>query len=124
LQAAIAALHAQASTPEQTDWRQIAALYEKLAELHPSPVISLNHAVAIAMSDGIEDGLNRIDDLGRVGTLNRYYLFHAARADLLRRLHRHDEAADAYRKALELADNRIEAAFLERRLRQVMGLRS
>jgi len=120
LQAAIAALHAQASTPEQTDWRQIAALYEKLGELHPSPVISLNHAVAIAMSDGIENGLNRIDELGRAETLSRYYLFHAARADLLRRLHRHDEAADAYRRALELADNRIEAAFLERRLRQMM----
>src|SRR5262249_51991255 len=91
LQAAIAALHAAASTPEQTDWRQIAALYEKLGELHPSPVISLNHAVAIAMSDGIENGLNRIDELGRAETLSRYYLFHAARADLLRRLHRHDE---------------------------------
>jgi RNA polymerase sigma-70 factor, ECF subfamily len=119
LQAAIAALHAQTSTPEQTDWRQIAALYEKLAELHPSPVVALNHAVALAMSGRMENGLNRIDELARAETLSRYYLFHAARADLLRRLHRHDEAADAYRMALELADNRIEAAFLERRLRQM-----
>ena len=120
LQAAIAALHAQASTPARTDWRQIAALYEKLAQLHPSPVVSLNHAVAVAMSGRIEDGLSRIEELGRGETLSRYYLFHAARADLLRRLDRCDEAADAYRRAMDLADNRIEAAFLERRLRQVM----
>ena len=119
LQAAVAALHAQASTPEQTDWAQIAALYEKLVEIHPSPVVSLNHAVAIAMSGRIEDGLNQVDQLGRGDALSRYYLFHAARADLLRRLHRCEQAADAYRKALELVDNRVEAAFLERRLRQM-----
>ncbi|HLH41965.1 MAG TPA: sigma-70 family RNA polymerase sigma factor [Bryobacteraceae bacterium] len=120
LQAAIAALHAQASKPEQTDWVQIAALYEKLANLHPSPVVSLNHAVALAMSGRMEEGLRRIDELARGDALNRYHLLYAARADLLRRLRRYEEAADAYRRALELAGNHIEIAFLKRRLRQVL----
>src|SRR5262249_57513275 len=86
LQAAIAALHAQADTSGETDWRQIATLYERLAKLNPSPVVALNHAVAVAMSTGIEDGSKQIDDLGRTGALDQYYLFHAARADLFRRL--------------------------------------
>jgi len=119
LQAAIAALHVQARTAEETDWPQIAALYEKLLELHPSPVVALNHAVAVAMSRGIEAGLQRIDDLGRNGALAQYYLFHAARADLLRRLNQKDEAAAAYQKAASLATNRIEVDFLERRMREV-----
>jgi len=119
LQAAIAALHSQAKTPQETDWPQIAALYERLLELNPSPVIALNHAVAVAMSAGWEEGLKRIDDLGVSGVLDRYYLFHAARADLLRRLNRRREAAEAYECAAGLATNRIEQAFLERRLREV-----
>lgn len=117
LQAAIAALHAQAKTPAETDWAQIAALYEGLLQYHPSDVVALNHAVAVAMSAGLQAGLKRIDDLGASGALNGYYLFHAARADLLRRLNRPVEAAAAYRRALELATNPIERNFLERRLR-------
>jgi RNA polymerase sigma-70 factor (ECF subfamily) len=119
LQAAIAALHAQAATPEQTDWRQIAALYAKLSEKNPTPVIALNYAVAVAMSGRIEAGLSWIDELGRNGALDQYYLFHAARADLLRRLHRTGDAAAAYRKAAALATNPFEVAFLTRRLRQL-----
>jgi RNA polymerase sigma-70 factor (ECF subfamily) len=119
LQAAIAALHAQAASSADTDWRQIAALYEKLLELNPSPVVALNHAVAVAMSAGVKQGLQRIDDLGRTGALDQYYLFHAARADLLRRLNHKAEAAKAYEKAAGLATNRVEREFLERRLRGV-----
>jgi RNA polymerase sigma-70 factor (ECF subfamily) len=122
LQAAIAALHAHANTSEETDWRQIAALYEKLLQLNPSPVIALNHAVAVAMSTGIEDGLKRIDDLGHTGALDQYYLFHAARADLLRRLNRYAEAAAAYERAASLATNGIELDFLKRRLNQMEAL--
>ncbi len=117
LQAAIAALHAQAKTPQETDWNQIAALYERLFALNPSPVIALNHAVAVAMSAGFEEGLRRIDGLA---DLDRYYLFHAARADILRRMNRPAEAKAAYEQALALSTNRIEQDFLTRRLRQVM----
>jgi RNA polymerase sigma-70 factor (ECF subfamily) len=116
LQSAIAALHSQAGTPQATDWPQIAALYERLRELNPSPVIALNHAVAVAMSAGLEAGLRRIDELGASGALDAYYLFHAARADLLRRLNRPDDAAEAYRRAADLATNPIEQNFLNRRL--------
>lgn len=116
LQAAIAALHAQAKAPADTDWAQVAALYERLLEFNPSRVIALNHAVAVAMSVGIEEGLRRIDSLGATGELENYYLFHAARADMLRRLERRGEAAEAYRRALALATNRVEQSFLERRL--------
>ena len=119
VQAAIAALHAQAGAPAEIDWPQIAALYERLLDLHPSPVVALNHAVAVAMSGPIEEGLNRIDDLGRSGTLDRYYLFHAARADLLRRLNHGSEAAAAYQRAVSLATNSVEVDFLNRRLRQL-----
>jgi RNA polymerase sigma-70 factor, ECF subfamily len=124
LQAAIAALHSQAAAPNQTDWSQIAALYEKLLELYSSPVISLNHAVAVAMSSGLEEGLKRIDDLGASGTLDEYYLFHAARADLLRRLDRRSEASEAYQRAATLATNRVEQNFLNRRLRELYLPRS
>jgi RNA polymerase sigma-70 factor (ECF subfamily) len=116
LQSAIAALHAQAQTPEETDWPQIAARYERLLKLTPSRVIALNHAVAVAMSAGLEQGLRRIDDLAGTGELNDYYLLHAARADILRRLNRKPEAAEAYRKAMHLAANNVERNFLERRL--------
>ncbi len=119
LQAAIAALHAQAATPAETDWAQIAALYEKLLEIHPSPVIALNHAVAVAMNGRFEDGLQSIDELGRTGALDQYYLFHAARADLLRRLHRTESAVAAYREAARLATNPVEVSFLQRRLREL-----
>ena len=119
LQAAIAALHVQAVTSEETDWPQIAALYEKLLERNPSPVIALNRAVAIAMSGRLEDGLNCIEELGRTGVLDQYYLFHAARADLLRRLNQNGDAEAAYHKAAALATNRIEVDFLNRRLRQL-----
>lgn len=121
LQAAIAALHAQSQTPEETDWPQIAALYGRLLELNRSRVIALNHAVAIAMSEGLEPGLTRIDALGASGELDDYYLFHAARADILRRLNRPAEAAVAYERALRLATNRIEQNFLRRRLDEVTG---
>ncbi len=116
LQAAIAALHAQAETPQQTDWNQVAALYGRLLEFNSSPVIALNHAVAVAMSAGFEEGLRRIDAVGLSGQLNGYYLFHAARADILRRMHRFEEAAEAYRRAMVLTANRIEQDFLARRL--------
>jgi RNA polymerase sigma-70 factor (ECF subfamily) len=122
LQAAIAAVHAQAKTPEDTDWAQIAALYARLLEWNPSRVVALNHAVAVALSAGLEQGLELIDELGRSGELDQYYLYHAARADILRRLVRPAEAAEAYRQALRLATNRIEQNFLERRLREVMPL--
>jgi len=116
LQAAIAALHAQASTAEVTDWQQIAALYTRLLELNPSPVIALNRAVAVAMGVGLETGLNEINSLGKGGSLNQYYLFHAARADLLRRLNRDREAAEAYEIAARLATNGVEVEYLKRRL--------
>ena len=119
LQAAIAALHAQAVTPEETDWPQIAALYGRLLELAPSPVIALNHAVAIAMSQDLEKGLARIDQVGSSGQLDGYYLLHAARGDLLRRLKRQAEAAEAYSEALSLTTNAVERRYLRRRLREL-----
>jgi RNA polymerase sigma-70 factor, ECF subfamily len=112
LQAAIAALHAQAATPDETDWAQIAALYAELEQATASPVVALNRAVAVAMTDGYERGLALMDDL----PLDDYHLFHAARADLLRRLERHEEAAAAYRRALELTESTAERAFLSKRL--------
>jgi RNA polymerase sigma-70 factor (ECF subfamily) len=117
VQAAIAALHARAPRPEDTDWPQIAALYGRLAELTPSPVVELNRAVAVAMADGPARGLSMVDALE--GDLDGYHLFHSARADLLRRLDRRDEAAESYRRALSLATNPSERTYLERRLTQV-----
>jgi len=111
LQAAIAAEHARG----QTDWRRVARLYDELAARQPSPVVELNRAVALAMSEGPERGLELIDGIERLG---RYHLLHAARADLLRRLGRRDESRAAYRRALELTSNPAERAFLERRLAQ------
>ncbi len=116
LQAAIAALHSEAPTADATDWPQIAALYGELARVQPSQVVELNRAVAIAMADGPEAGLARLEGLDE---LERYHLLHATRADLLRRLGRADEAAAAYRRALDLATNPVERAFLERRLGEV-----
>ena len=119
LQAAIAALHARAPRSEDTDWPQIAALYGRLADASPSPVVELNRAVAVAMADGPARALPLVDALA--GELDGYHLFHSARADLLRRLDRREEAAQAYRRALELATNPSERAFLERRLAEVTG---
>ena len=119
LQAAIAALHGEAKNPEETDWKQIAALYGELERFEPTCVIALNRAVAVAMSEGFEKGLALIDELGSSGELDGYYLFHAARADILRRLDRRDAAASAYRRALELTTNQVERHYLERRLREV-----
>ncbi|MGE5226070.1 MAG: RNA polymerase sigma factor [Planctomycetaceae bacterium] len=117
LQAAIAALHARAPRAEDTDWPQIAALYGVLEAAAPSPVVSLNRAVAVAMADGPEVGLPLVDALAE--PLEGYHLFHSARAELLRRLARADEAADAYRRALALATNPAQRSFLERRLAEV-----
>jgi RNA polymerase sigma-70 factor, ECF subfamily len=117
IQAAIAALHAGAAEPEDTDWRQIALLYGRLYELQPSPVVALNRAVAVAMAEGPERGLEDMEPLAK--DLDRYHHFHSARADLLRRLDRRDEAVDAYKRALELTGNAVERRFLRRRLAQV-----
>jgi RNA polymerase sigma-70 factor (ECF subfamily) len=116
VQAAIAAVHAEAQTPEQTDWRRIARLYCDLSRWNPSPVIQLNHAVAVALGESLERGLGLIDDLSVSGELNGYYLLHAARADLLRRLGRVSEAGLAYRRALDLAVNAVERNYLQCRL--------
>ena len=105
--------------PPRTDWAQIAALYLALVELDPSPVVRLNHAVAVAMADGPAVGLAMMDGLADEGSLASYPYLHAARADLLRRLGRRSEAAAAYRHALTLTANRPERSFLERRLREV-----
>jgi len=112
LQAAIASLHLE---PE-TDWAQIAALYERLACFTPSPVVELNRAVAVAMADGPKSGLAMID---AIEGLDAYRHLHSARADLLRRLGRREEAAQAYARALELSRQPAERAFLERRLAEV-----
>jgi RNA polymerase sigma factor (sigma-70 family) len=116
LQAAIAGLHAQAERAEETDWQQIAALYGELQRVSPSPVIALNQAVAIAMAGDVEAGLQRIDELEG---LERYHLWHGARADLLSRLGRRAEAVTAYRRALELATNPAERRFIARRLAEL-----
>jgi len=115
VQAAIAALHAQTERPEDTDWSQIVALYCELARLQPSPIVDLNRAVAVAMAEGPAAGLTLLDGL----PLERYHWFHSARADLLRREGNRSEAATAYRRALELATNETERAFLERRLAEM-----
>nr|WP_279426205.1 DUF6596 domain-containing protein [Anaeromyxobacter sp. SG22] len=117
VQAAIAALHARARSARETDWPQIAALYGVLAAIHPSPVVELNRAVAVAMADGLERGLALLDTLQLPG----YHLLPAARADLLRRLGRRAEAAAAYRQALALVTNDAERRFLERRLAETTG---
>ena len=116
IQAAIAALHAQARTAEETDWPQIAALYDVLLQLQPSPVVELNRAAAIGMARGPEQGLLLIDELEARGELRGYHLLAAARADFHRRLKQWPAAAAAYRQALSLATNEIERRFLIERL--------
>jgi RNA polymerase sigma-70 factor (ECF subfamily) len=117
LQAAIAAEHGRAGEAAATDWHRIAALYAQLVDVAPSPVVELNRAVAVAMDDGAAAGLALVDMLAE--PLGGYHLWHSARADLLRRLDRRDDAAAAYARALALAGNPVEREFLERRLREL-----
>ncbi len=119
LQAAIAASHANAPGAAETDWHEIAALYDRLSEIVPTPVVLLNRAVAVAMAQGPASGLRLVDELEETGALADYYLLPATRADLLRRLSRYGEAATAYRRALELAPTDAERRFLRRRLSEV-----
>ena len=120
LQAAIAALHCQAARAEDTDWRQIVRLYSRLERAHPSPIVTLNRAVAVAMVDGPRAGLTLLDTLAAgCGTLDDYHLLHAARADLLRRAGATADAAASYERAIALVSNDGERRFLERRLREV-----
>ena len=119
LQAAIAAVHAEAATAEATDWDRIVGLYDLLARAQPSPVVELNRAVAVAMRDGPAAGLALVDAVLAGGQLDAWHLAHAARADLLRRLDRPAEARAAYRRALALARQQPERRFLERRLREL-----
>jgi RNA polymerase sigma-70 factor, ECF subfamily len=119
LQAAIAAVHAEAEEASETDWPQIVALYAELLRISPSPIVALNHAAAVAMSEGLEQGLSLIESAGSSGKLDNYSLYHAARADLLRRLGRTGEARDAYTRALELNTNAVEHQYLQRRLHEV-----
>jgi RNA polymerase sigma-70 factor (ECF subfamily) len=119
LQASIAALHANAKSAKDTDWPQIAALYDALLRTHESPVIEVNRAVAVAMARSVEEGLALLDELERRKELEEFHLLPAARADLLRRLGRLGEAANAYRRALSLATNDIERRFLRRQLAEI-----
>ncbi len=119
LQAAIAAVHAEAESTATTDWRQIVALYDQLARIQPSPVVQLNRAVAIAMRDGPEAGLTHIDAVLEHGELTNYYLAHSARAELYRRLGRTAEAKSSYEKALALTQQEPERQFLRERIRQL-----
>jgi RNA polymerase sigma-70 factor (ECF subfamily) len=119
LQAAIAALHCRAEKPEETDWAQIVQLYGILERVQPSPIVSLNRAVAVSMAEGPEPALQLIDRIVAEGNLEDYHLLHAARADMLRRIGSSDAAANSYSRALALVTNDSERRFLERRLREV-----
>lgn len=119
LQAAIAAIHCQAARAEDTDWPQIVQFYTLLERVEPSPIISLNRAVAVAMVNGPQPALTLIDEISAGGDLDDYHLLHAARADLLRRLGSNAKAAESYVRALALVTNESERRFLERRLREV-----
>lgn len=119
LQAAIAALHCQAERSEDTDWAQIAALYGELLRRQPTPVVALNHAVAVAMAGSPQAGMALLEAPAIGDALGSYHLYHAARADLLRRAGQLHQAAEAYRRALSLAANAVEKAYLERRLNEV-----
>lgn len=119
IQAAISALHSRASSPAETDWTQIAILYAMLSQVMPSPIVELNRAVAIAMAESLECGLSLLSRLEEADALSGYHLFHAARADLLRRSGKFDEACIAYTRALELCQNNAERAFFQRRLTEI-----
>lgn len=124
VQAAIAALHCQAARQEDTDWPQIVRLYDVLERLQPSPIVSLNRAVAVAMANGPESGLAIILALAAKGELENYHIFHAARAELLRRKGSREDAAKSYSRALELVTNDSERRYLQRRLREVQVSKS
>jgi RNA polymerase sigma-70 factor (ECF subfamily) len=124
LQAAIAAVHCRAARAEDTDWPEILRLYDVLERMQPSPIVSLNRAVAVAMAHGPRPALAIMDRLAAEGGLDKYHLLHSARADLLRRSGFSAEAADAYARALALVSNNSERRFLERRLRDVQSLQS
>ena len=119
LQAAISAVHCRAARAADTDWPEIVRLYDRLQDVHPSPIVSLNRAVALAMVQGPQVGLQLIDALAFSGDLDEYHLLHAARADMLRRMGSSAEAAKSYARALALATNDSERRFLERRLREL-----
>jgi RNA polymerase sigma-70 factor (ECF subfamily) len=119
LEAAIAAVHAEAARVEETDWRQLTALYRRLLALHPSPVVALNHAVAVSMADGPLAALPLVESLE--DDLADYHLWHATRADLMRRLDRSEEAIVSYRRARALAKNEVERRFLDRRVAGLKG---
>jgi len=121
LQAAIAAVHCQAARAEETDWPQIVRLYDLLERVQPSPIVSLNRAVAVAMAEGAQAGLDLVDQLTATDDLSNYHLLHAARADLLRRLGSAVESAKSYQRALALVTNDAERRFLERRLGEVQS---
>jgi RNA polymerase sigma-70 factor (ECF subfamily) len=121
IQAAIAACHASAPRADATDWVEIAALYNRLNEIVPSPVVALNRAVAVAMADGAAAGLRLVEQLEETGALSNYHLLPATRADLLRRLGRNDEASEAYGQALELAQTPAERHYLAERMRNSTG---
>ena len=121
LQAAIAAVHCQAARAEETDWPRIVRLYDLLERVQPSPIVSLNRAVAVAMAEGAQAGLDLIDQLAATDDLSNYHLLHAARADLSRRLGFSAESAKSYQRALALVTNDAERRFLERRLREVQS---
>lgn len=122
LQAALAAEHCKAARAEETDWPEIVRLYDRLEQIQPSPVVSLNRAVAVAMVDGPERALALVDGLAATGDLDEYHLLHAARADLLRRMGSTAEATKSYEHALSLVTNESERRFLERRLREVQAI--
>ena len=122
LEAAIAAEHCKAARAEDTNWTQIVTLYDLLEQVMPSPIVSLNRAVAIAMAKGPQPALDLIDQLAASGELDDYHLLHAARADMLRRLGANEEAAESYKTALGLVSNDSERRFLERRLRDLQSL--
>jgi RNA polymerase sigma-70 factor, ECF subfamily len=121
LQAAIAAVHCRAGHAEETDWREILRLYDGLMLVQPSPVVSLNRAVAVAMAEGPRRGLELMTELAAVSDLENYHLLHAARADMHRRLRNFGDAAEEYRKALGLVTNESERRYLEKRLKEVTG---
>jgi len=121
LQAAIASIHAEAKTADETDWPQISLLYKELMRINSSAIVALNHAAAVAMSEGSERGLSLIEEAGASGKLDNFYLYHASRADLLRRLNRLTEAATAYKAALSLSTNQVEQQYLRKRLNEITG---
>ncbi|HTV20135.1 MAG TPA: DUF6596 domain-containing protein, partial [Polyangiaceae bacterium] len=124
VQAALAAVHARAGRKDDTDWRAIVRLYASLEQLSPSPIVTLNRAVAVAMVDGPRAARDIVDELARSGELDGYHLLHAARADFARRLGELDDAEASYRRALELVGNDSERRFLERRLAEIQALKA